>query len=127
VTDEERGLPVLRHVEGHHRPAPFYLTADMFGGLPVELVAAEVSGLVDRPLAEVHRHTVPEIYVLLSRTPGEAEIEVELEGQLHKVVSPGVFMVPAGARHRFVTRRAAPGSYCLGVLIGDEHEPREEG
>jgi mannose-6-phosphate isomerase-like protein (cupin superfamily) len=115
-------VPVLRQVEGHHRPAPFYLTADMYGGIGVELVAAELSELVDRPLADVHRHAVPEIYVLLSRRPGEAEIEIELDGDLHRVVSPGVFFVPAGARHRFVTRRAAAGSYCVGLLLGDETE-----
>jgi hypothetical protein len=110
-------LPVLRDVPGHHRPAPLYLTADMFGGLPVEVAAAELSNLVDRPVAELHRHDVPEVYLLLSPTPGEAEIEIELDGESHRLVSPGAFMVPAGSEHRFTTRRAAPGSWCLGLLI----------
>jgi hypothetical protein len=113
-------LPILREVAGHHRPAPFYLTADMFGGSPVELVAAELSDLVGVPLADLHTHPVPEVYVLLSPAPGDAEIEVELDGERHRLVSPATFLVPAGARHRFVTRRAAPGSWCLGLLLGDE-------
>src|SRR5919201_59311 len=117
----EAAVPVLREVAGHHRPAPFYLTDDMFGGLPVELVAAELSARVDIPLADLHTHAVPEIYVLLSPAPGEAEIDVEVDGETRRLVSPATFLVPAGARHRFITRRAAPGSWCLGVLLGGEN------
>lgn len=113
-------VPVLRQVGGHHRPAPFYLTGDMFGGSPVELVAAELSELVDVPLAELHTHPVPEVYVLLSPVPGGAEIDVEVDGETHRLVSPATFLVPTGARHRFITRRAAPGSWCLGLLLGRE-------
>jgi quercetin dioxygenase-like cupin family protein len=119
-------VPVLRDVAGHHRPAPFYVTSDMFAGVPVELVAAELSALADVPLADLHTHPVPEIYVLLSPVPGEAEIDVEVDGETHRLVSPATFLVPAGARHRFITRRAAPGSWCLGVLLGGENATPNE-
>lgn len=110
-------LPVLREVVGHHAPVPFLLTRDMFGGIPVELGGAEISDLVGRPVAEPHVHETPEIYLLFSKEPGDATITVEVEGKSHTLVSPGAFYVPAGMQHRFITRSAAPGSFCLGLFI----------
>ena len=111
-------LPWVREVPGHHAPTPFYLTAEMFGGLPVEMAGAELSALVDKPVAEEHEHAVPEIYVLLSPEPGAAEIEVHLAGTVHRVVAPAAFYVPARTPHFFVTKRAVRGSFCLGLLLG---------
>ena len=110
-------IPRLKPVAGHFRPAPFYLTEDMFGGLPLEMAGAELSGLVGAPLAEPHVHEHPEIYLLLSPEPGGAAIDVEVEGVRYEVVAPGAFYTPAGMRHRFVTRRAVKGSFCLGLLL----------
>lgn len=111
-------LPVERHLDGHHVPVPFFLTRDMFGGLPVEIAGGEISGLVGRPVADPHVHDVPEIYLLLSPESGGAVIDVTVEDQRYEVVAPGAFFIPAGLQHHFVTRRAVTGSYCLGVLLG---------
>lgn len=110
-------LPVLRDVGGHHAPVPFFLTREMFDGIPVELGGAEISELIDRPVADAHVHEVPEIYLLFSRRPGEAEIVIEVEGEEHVLKSPGAFYVPAGLRHRFITKVAAPGSFCFGLFL----------
>ncbi|KUO06131.1 hypothetical protein [Streptomyces caeruleatus] len=110
-------LPALREVSGHHTPVPFLLTRDMFGGIPVEFAGAEISDLVDRPVAEPHVHDTSEIYLLFSIEPGGATITVEVEGESHTLVSPAAFYVPAGTRHRFITRSAAPGSYCFGLFV----------
>jgi hypothetical protein len=111
-------LPLLRPVPGHHRPAPFYLTADMYGGLPVEIAGGDISDKVGAPVADPHRHTVPEIYLLVSPSPGGARIRVTVDEREFEVGSPATVYVPAGARHQFLTLAAEPGSYCFGVLLG---------
>ncbi|MGH7869705.1 MAG: cupin domain-containing protein [Candidatus Dormibacteraceae bacterium] len=113
-------LPIPLAIAGHHQPAPFYLTTDMFGGLPVQLAGGELSGLVDHPVADLHTHQVDEIYLVISPTPGGAVIDVELDGEHHTLVSPAVMRVPAGGWHRFVTKKAERGSYCFGLLVGTE-------
>lgn len=113
----ESQLPVFRPVAGHHAPVPFLLTRDMFGGIPVELGGAEITALVGRPVAEPHVHDVPEIYLLFSPEPGGAEIDVEVEDESFRLTAPAALFVPAGRRHRFVTRSAVPGSYCYGLFL----------
>jgi len=115
-----RTLPVFKDVAGHHAAVPFYLTASMFGGMPVEIAGGEISDKVGKPVADPHRHTVPEVYFLVSRTPGGARIAVTVDGVDHELVSPAVMYVPTGALHRFVTLEAEPGSFCFGVLLGEE-------
>lgn len=110
-------LPVFKRVAGHHASVPFMLTKDMFGGIPVELGGAEISDLVGRPVADVHVHETPEIYLLFSRRPGDAVITIEVEGESFELTSPGAFYVPAGMWHRFITRKAASGSFCMGLFI----------
>ncbi|MFF8286879.1 cupin domain-containing protein [Streptomyces albus] len=112
-------LPVPLAVAGHHQPAPFYLTADMFGGLPVQLAGGELSKLVGKPVAAPHVHEVDELYFLVSPEPGQARIEVHLDGVRHELVSPAVMRIPAGSEHCFLTLEAAVGSYCFGILVGD--------
>ena len=68
-------------------------------------------------MAAAHEHEVPEVYLLLSPEPGGAEIEVSVDGEVHRLVAPAALFVPARTRHCFVTKRAAPGSFCLGVLL----------
>lgn len=113
------GLPIPLATAGHHQPAPFYLTSEMFGGLPFQLAGGELSGLVGKPVAEPHTHEVDEIYLLVSPNPGGARIEVLLEGRRHELASPAAMRIPAGREHCFLTLQAEPGSYCFGVLIGD--------
>ncbi|MFI7602452.1 cupin domain-containing protein [Actinoplanes sp. NPDC049681] len=113
-------LPIPIAVAGHHQPAPFYLTSDMFGGVPVQIAGGELSDKVGKPVADPHRHTVPEIYLLVSPNPGGARISVLLDGTEHELTSPATLYIPAGAEHRFVTLAAEPGSYCFGVLLGED-------
>lgn len=111
-------IPQFLPVAGHHDPAPFYLTADMFGGMPVQLAGGEISSRVGKPVADPHRHEVAEVYFLISPNPGGARIEVTVEGTRHELSSPALLHVPAGAEHCFLTLEAEPGSYCFGLLLG---------
>jgi mannose-6-phosphate isomerase-like protein (cupin superfamily) len=110
-------------VVGHHHAVPFFLTADMFGGLDFEVAGGDISQRVDQPVAQSHSHTVAEIYLLLSPTAGGAAIDVFCDGETQRVESPAAVYVPAGATHHFVTRKAEPGSTCLGILLGVDGEP----
>jgi len=116
-TQLEDDLPRFLDVEGHFHPAPFFITQDMFGGLPFSLAGGHIKDLVNKPVAETHVHDVPEIYLLLSPDPQGAEIEIEVEDKLFRISSPAAFYVPAFARHKFVTKKAQTGSYCLGILL----------
>jgi mannose-6-phosphate isomerase-like protein (cupin superfamily) len=113
-------IPRFLAVAGHHRPAPFYLTADMFGGVPFEVAGGSIDHLVGRPVADPHRHEVDEIYFLVSPHPGGARIEVLVDGERHELTSPALLRVPAGAEHRFLTLEAETGSYCFGLLLGGD-------
>jgi mannose-6-phosphate isomerase-like protein (cupin superfamily) len=115
-------LPRYKQVAGHHAPAPFLITADMFGGLDFELAGVEISGLVGKPVAEPHVHDLDEIYILISPQSGEAEIAITTDGEEHRLQSPAVFLVPAGVLHRFVTVRAEHGSFLLGILRASQRD-----
>jgi hypothetical protein len=110
-------LPLFREIPGHHAPTPFYLTDDMYGGLCLELAGGELSDKVGKPVADPHTHECPEIYLLLSPNPGGGVIEVVADGRHHTLTSPATFFIPAGTVHHFVTRKAEPGTYCLGLLL----------
>lgn len=107
----------MRTVPGHHKPAPFILTNDMFGGLPISMAGAEIRNLIGKPVADLHTHEVPEIYILVSPNPGGAEIDIELATETITVSSPSAVYVPAGTQHRFVTRTAEAGSFCFGIFL----------
>lgn len=110
-------LPVPRPVAGHHAEVPFYLSAEMYGGLPFELAGGHISDKVGAPVAAPHTHEVAEIYFLVSPNPGGARITVSLGGERHQLVSPATMRIPAGAEHCFVTEAAEPGSFCFGILL----------
>ena len=117
-------LPLMRRMSDHYAEVPFLLTAEMFGGIPIEIAGAEIVDLVDRPVAGLHSHDVDEIYLIVSRRPGDAVVEVEVEGERLEVTAPAAVHLPAGARHQFVTRRAEPGSFMFGILlVGPFREP----
>lgn len=113
----ETNLPVYRRMAGHHGPVPFLLTDDMMRGLPFELAGGEISDKVGKPIADPHTHDVPEIYLLLAPEHGAAVIDVEVDGVAYELSAPAALLIPAGAVHRFVTRKAVRGSYCLGILL----------
>jgi len=117
LTVAATALPTLKEVPGHYHPVPFLLTLDTFGGLPIEMAGGEISHLVNSPVADMHMHEVPEIYLLLSPEPGGAVIEIDVEGEQYVVESPIAVYIPAKMRHRFITRKAMAGSYCLGILL----------
>lgn len=111
-------IPRRRAVVGHQIAVPFFLTAEMFGGLPVEVAGGDISGLVGAPVARRHVHDVPEIYLLVSTEPGDTVIDVQVGDDWHEVRSPAAVYVPAGTPHQFVTRVATKGSFCFGIFIG---------
>jgi hypothetical protein len=119
VTEIICALPIPLEVSGHREPVPFYLTSDMFGGMPVQIAGGELSALVGKPVAAPHVHEVDEIYFLISPVPGQARIEVQVDGARHELTSPAVMRIPAGRKHCFVTKDARAGSYCFGILLGD--------
>jgi hypothetical protein len=116
----ERDLPVFQQVPGHYGRTPFFLTQDMLGGQPLEIAGGEISDKVGKPVAAPHTHEVPEIYLLMSPTPGGAVIDVVADGQAYELASPATMLIPAGTVHHFVTKEAEPGSFCLGVLLTGE-------
>jgi hypothetical protein len=113
-------LPRLVAVDGHRLPAPFYLTREMFGGIPIELATAELTSLAGDAVADLHVHTTPEVYVLISPTPGGAECLIEIAGNRRVVRSPASCYIPAGKPHRFAVLRAEHGSWMLGILLAFE-------
>ncbi|MBB4640209.1 cupin domain-containing protein [Rhizorhapis suberifaciens] len=113
-------LPVMKVVAGHHQSVPFILTREMFGGISVELAGAEISNLIECPVAAAHVHDVPEIYLLFSPRPGGAVIAVEVEDETVILKSPGALYVPAGKVHRFITKKAEAGSFCFGLFLFDK-------
>jgi hypothetical protein len=113
-------LPWVKQVAGHHTPTAFYLTTEMFDGLPLELAAAELSAIVGAPVAAEHEHERPEIYVLLSPEPDGAQIDVHIAGEVHHLRAPAALLVPPHTPHYFITTRAIPGSWCLGLLLQAE-------
>ncbi|MFI9586839.1 cupin domain-containing protein [Streptomyces sp. NPDC052236] len=117
----EQDLPVLLQIPGHFGETPFYLTKSMLGGQEIEIAGGEISDKVGKPVAAPHTHEVPEIYLLLSPEPGGAVIEVNADGELYELTSPATMLIPTGTVHHFVTKKAVPGSYCLGILLtGDK-------
>lgn len=111
-------LPIYKSVDGHFAMAPFLLTAEMFGGLNFEVACKEISTMVGGSVADLHTHDHPEIYMLISAKDGEAAIDIETaDGNLYKMVSPAVAYIPANVEHKFIVRKAAAGSFCLGILL----------
>lgn len=107
-------LPRRFMLAGHHQPTPFYLTPDMFPGVPVSIASVDVSQWVGRGVAAPHTHDVPEIYLCLNR---DVRVAVTMAGVEHVLDSPFAFYVPAQVEHCFVTLRADGEAYVLGILL----------
>lgn len=113
-------LPIFKTVEGHHHSVPFYLCRENCGDIGFEIAGGKIDHLLDREVAETHAHDVDEFYLLISPNDGAAEIEVHIDGVVTRHASPDVIHVPAGKPHKFVTRKVEPGSFCFGILVGDD-------
>ena len=117
----ERGVRVVEELPreepmaGHPAPAHIYLGPEDVSGLPIKIAAVDASDLVCRPLTELHRHEVDEVYLVV--TPG-LRFDVETDGETFAVRSPASVRIPAGTPHRFLVREAAV-SPCplLGILL----------
>jgi mannose-6-phosphate isomerase-like protein (cupin superfamily) len=108
-------LPREERMPGHPAPAQIYLGPEDVPGLPIKVAAVDAAQLVGRPLTELHRHDVDEIYLVV--TPG-LRFDVETNTEIVPVRSPASVRIPAGTPHRFVVR-AAVSSPCpfLGILV----------
>jgi mannose-6-phosphate isomerase-like protein (cupin superfamily) len=123
--DERTGLSIVERLpreqvmEGHHAPASIYLAPEDAPGVAVTVAAVDASELVEKPLADLHTHSVDEIYLVV--TPG-LHFAVETDAGSVELSSPVSVRIPSGTPHRFVVREAEV-SPCplLGLLL----EPRE--
>jgi mannose-6-phosphate isomerase-like protein (cupin superfamily) len=108
-------LPREERMPGHPAPAHIYLGPEDVQDLPIKVAAVDASQLVGKPLTELHRHDVDEIYLVV--TPG-LNFEVETDTETVSVHSPASVRIPAGTPHRFYVR-AATQSPCafLGILV----------
>lgn len=110
-------LPIKKCVVGHHKDVPFFLDRTMFEGLNFEIAGGDISGLVDIPVADFHTHDVDEIYFIISPEAGDAVIEIETEKGKQQYSSPATILIPAGMKHRFLTKKAVKGSFCFGIFL----------
>jgi mannose-6-phosphate isomerase-like protein (cupin superfamily) len=115
VVSVVENLPREERLPGHPAPAQIYLGPEDFEGLPIKVAAVDASRLVGKPLTDLHRHDVDEIYLVV--TPG-LRFDVETEAETVSVRSPASVRIPAGTPHRFVVRAAqvAPCPF-LGILV----------
>lgn len=110
-----RELPVYEEIEGHHTPAAIYVSPEHLSGFPLKIAAVDAAELVGRPLADLHTHTVDELYLVVS--PG-LKFEVQTDETAIDVTSPASVRIPAGTRHRFVVHEAATKPCVfLGILV----------
>jgi hypothetical protein len=110
------GLPVFQEFDGHHGPAPMYVTPQTLPGTPFSIAAVDAAQLAGAPHADLHVHDDhEELYLCV--TPG-LRFSVELEGDRIELVSPASILIPAGVRHRLVVHQASTDT-CpfLGILL----------
>jgi hypothetical protein len=110
------GLPVFQAFDGHHGPAPMYVTPETLPGAPFSIAAVDAAQLAGAPHAELHLHDDhDEIYLCV--TPG-LRFTVELEDDAIELTSPASILIPAGVKHRLVVHEAQTDT-CpfLGILL----------
>jgi mannose-6-phosphate isomerase-like protein (cupin superfamily) len=112
-------LPREERMPGHPAPAQIYLGPEDVEGLPIKVAAVDGAQLVGKPLTELHRHDVDEIYLVV--TPG-LRFDVETDAETVSVCSPASVRIPAGTPHRFLVREAelSPCPF-LGILVDPRH------
>ena len=119
VTD----LPKFVEVEGHHKPAPFWIAPDMFPGVNMRVAGLDVSKIVGAPHANAHVHESPEIYLAPSDEKGEVVVEIQMDEEKFMVESPFAVFIPPGVRHCFKVLKCQSPHYVLGIMLIDWKRP----
>ena len=119
VTDLPRGV----HIEGHHHPAPCWITPDMFPGVGFRMAGHEVSGSIGKPHAGPHVHDVPEIWVAPCEKKGDLVIEAEMDDDKFLVEAPFSIFIPPGTRHCFTVVKCESPHFIMGMVLLDWRQP----
>jgi hypothetical protein len=120
VTD----LPKYVEVEGHHKPAPFWIMPEMFPGVTLRVAGAEASKIVGLPHAVPHTHDGPEIYLAPSDEKGSLVIEVQMDDEKFLVEAPFAVFIPPGIKHCFNVVTCRKPHYVLGIMLADWQQPK---
>lgn len=113
-------VPILRELDGHNKPVPFYLTPEVIADSPIDVACVDLGKIPRDGPAEPHTHERKEVYFLPPYNP-PIEIEVTIEQHRFVVSSPAVVEIPAGERHSFQVREAEEGQFIFGIFWkGDE-------
>jgi mannose-6-phosphate isomerase-like protein (cupin superfamily) len=119
-----QGLPVYEEMDGHHEPAPIYLSPETLPGVPFRIAVVDAAQLVGSPHADLHvHHEHDEIYLVA--TAG-CRFTVETDADRVELASPASILIPAGTPHRLVVH-AVETDTCpfLGILVEPlRHSPR---
>jgi mannose-6-phosphate isomerase-like protein (cupin superfamily) len=114
VTD----LPRLVPIAGHHHPAPFWVTPDMFPDVNIGVAGMDVSKIVGAPHAAPHVHDKHcEIWVAPSENRGDVVIEAQMEDEKFLVEAPFAVFIPAGVSHCFKVVKCDSPHYVLGIKV----------
>ena len=95
-------LPRPRIFEGHAAPVAMFVTEeDLAPVLGCEIAAVDVSqAKIGVWFTEAHTHPRPEVY-LCTAAGGTVVIDIDLDGEVIRLPSPFVLLIPAGVVHRF--------------------------
>jgi hypothetical protein len=119
VTD----LPKFVEVTGHHKPAPFWITPEMFPGVHMRLAGMDVSKAVGAPHAVPHVHDCPEIYFCPSEKKGAVLVEIQMDDEIFSLDSPFTVFIPPGVKHCFKVLKCDSSHYVFGVMPLDWKKP----
>ncbi len=111
-----QGLPVYEEMDGHHEPAPLYLTPETVPGVPFRIAVVDAAQLVGSPHADLHVHAEhDEIYLVA--TAG-CHFTVETDRDALVLDAPASILIPAGTPHRLVVHSVTTDT-CpfLGILL----------
>jgi len=119
VTD----LPKFVEVTGHHKPAPFWITPEMFPGVHLRVAGMDVSKAVGAPHAVPHVHESPEIYFCPSENKGSVLVEIQMDDEIFSLDSPFTVFIPPGVKHCFKVLKCDSSHYVFGVMPLDWKKP----
>jgi len=110
------GLPVHEEMDGHHEPAPLYVTPDTAPGVAFKVAVVDAARLLEVPHADLHVHDDHDELYLVA-TPG-LRFVVETDDDRIELESPASVSIPAGVRHRLVCLSVETDT-CpfLGILL----------
>jgi mannose-6-phosphate isomerase-like protein (cupin superfamily) len=119
VTD----LPKFVEVEGHHKPAPFWIASGMFPGVNMRVAGLDVSKVVGAPHADPHVHESPEIYLTPSEQKGEVVVEIQMDEEKILLESPFAVFIPPGVKHCFRVLKCESPHFVLGIMLPEWKGP----